>query len=153
MYTRDEVKRIKEKFWTAFGQYMGLNLSAEFEKINWINYRTGVKHLHFRMDADKRSAIIMIELAHPDAGIRRLMFEQFEAYQTMFKESVGAEWIWEVEAENNYGKEISRIYTTIEGVNIFKEEDWFALIDFFKPRLRALDAFWCDAKYGFDLFK
>lgn len=153
MYTREEVKRIKEQFWTAFGQYMGLSLSAEFDKINWINYRTGIKNLHFRMDADKRSAIIMIEMSHADASMRGLMFEQFEAYKSILHDALGEEWIWEQDAENDYGKPIARIYTRISGVNIFQQADWTLLIEFFKPRLKALDAFWCDVKDGFELFK
>jgi hypothetical protein len=45
------------------------------------------------------------------------------------------------------------IYTTMEGKSIFKQEDWPDLISFFKPRLMALDEFWCDAQYGFEIFK
>jgi len=69
MYSKDEVSQLKQEFWTAFGQYMSPILSAEGIRANWVNYKTGLKHVYFRMNANKRSASIAIELAHPDAGI------------------------------------------------------------------------------------
>lgn len=153
MYSRDEVKRIREQFWTSFGQYMSLNLSAEKEKINWINYRTGIKNLFLKMDADQKSAIIMWEWNQPDLAMRQLMYEQFLQYKRILEDILGEEWIWELEAETEYGKPVSRIYTRLENVNLFNQSDWTSLIEFFKPRLIAMDEFWCDAKYGFELFK
>jgi hypothetical protein len=31
-----------------------------------------------------------------------------------------------------------------------KRDDWPAIISFLKPRIIALDAFWSQAKYGFE---
>ena len=35
MYSREEVKKLKEEFWTSFGQFMSPIPSADMEKINW----------------------------------------------------------------------------------------------------------------------
>lgn len=153
MYSRDEVKRLKEEFWTSFGQFMSPVPSSDMERINWVNYRTGVKHLFFRMDATKKSATIMIEMTHPDEGIRGLMFAQFEEYKTLIHDVLGEEWEWYPEYDDDYGKKTARICTNIDGVSVFKKEDWVHLISFLKPRLIALDEFWSSAKYAFDIFK
>ncbi|CDS92615.1 MULTISPECIES: DUF4268 domain-containing protein [Sphingobacterium] len=153
MYSREEVKQLKETFWTRFGQYMALHTSADGEKINWVNYRTGIKHLRFKMEADKRVALIAIEWTHQDISMRTLLWEQFEEYRTMLTGILGEEWIWDLEVMDEQGKLVSMIYTTMEGKSIFKQEDWPDLISFFKPRLMALDEFWCDAQYGFEIFK
>lgn len=55
MYTREQISQLRQEFWTTFGQYMSPVLSAEGGKINWLNYKTGIKHLHFKMDADKKA--------------------------------------------------------------------------------------------------
>src|SRR5690242_18739767 len=78
MFTREEASRIKEEFWTSFGKYMRPVLSAEGLEINWVNYHTGIKDVHFRMDAGRNSGVIFISLEHRDAGIRELFFEQFQ---------------------------------------------------------------------------
>ena len=153
MYSKAEVTQLRQAFWTAFGQYMAPVPSAEGETTNWINYKTGVKHLYFRMHADNRSASIAIELTHPDAGIRELFMEQFREVKTLLHEALGETWTWEPHAEDAHGMPLSRIYTELSPVNLFNKEDWPALISFFKPRLIALDAFWTDAQYTFEALK
>ncbi|TCC98359.1 DUF4268 domain-containing protein [Pedobacter hiemivivus] len=153
MYSKDQVSQLKQEFWTAFGQYIAPQLSAEGLRINWINYKTGIKHLFFKMQADKRQATIGIEITHPDAGMQELVFEQFKEFKKLFEAQVQEEWEWELGAVDEYGKKISRIYTVLPGVSIFKKEDWPALISFFKPRMIALDEFWNDAQHSFDVFK
>ncbi len=153
MYSKEQASALKQAFWTAFGQYMSLNLSAEGDKINWINYKTGIKHLHFKMQADHRSAAVMMEMSHPDLGIQELMFDQFMEYRTLFTASLKEDWQWELHRQNEYDKTVSRISIQLTEVNIFKNEDWPTLISFFKPRIIALHEFWSDAQYSFELFK
>ncbi len=153
MYSKEQASLIRQSFWKAFGQYMSLQLSAEGMKINWINYKTGIRHLSFKMQTDNKSACIMIELSAPDDGIRELMMEQFLALKPMLDEHLGEEWQWYRDIADEYGKRTGRISKCLEGVSIFNQEDWPALISFFKPRMIALDAFWSEAQYGFDLFR
>ena len=153
MYSKEQASLIRQSFWKAFGQYMSLQLSAEGMKINWINYKTGIRHLSFKMQTDNKSACIMIELSAPDDGIRELMMEQFLALKPMLDEHLGEEWQWHRDIADEYGKRTGRISKCLEGVSIFNQEDWPALISFFKPRMIALDAFWSEAQYGFDLFR
>lgn len=153
MYSKDQASRLKQEFWTSFGQYIAPQPSAEGLKINWINYKTGVKHLFFKMHADNKYASIGIELTHPDAGVRELLFEQFKEFRRLLEDQLQEEWEWELFATDEYGKNISRIYKILPGVSIFRKEDWPALISFFKPRMIALDEFWNDAQYSFEVFR
>ena len=152
MYTKDEASKLKQAFWTAFGQYVAPQLSAEGHKINWVNYRTGIRHLSFKMQADHRSAFIGIELTHPDPGMRELLFEQFLAFKNLLHTSLDEEWEWEQEVTDDNFKVVSRIGKTLDHVSVFKQVDWPALISFFKPRIIALDEFWSDARDSFELF-
>jgi len=153
LYSKEQASAIKQAFWKTFGQYMSLNLSADGMKINWINYKTGIKHLAFRMDADNNTACIMIEISHPDTGIQELMFDQFKELKPVLDGFVEEEWQWQPKTTDNHGKTTSRIINCIQGVHIFKQDDWPQLISFFKPRLLALDEFWSVAQYHFDMFK
>jgi hypothetical protein len=153
MYTRQEASRIRQEFWTAFGQYMLPIPSAEGGKVAWLNYKTGEKDVYFRMNADARKASIAIELTHKDPEIQQLYFEQFEALKGMLHSALEEEWTWSLHTTDEYGKTISRIYTELTGVNIFKKEDWPRFISFFKPRIIALDGFWSMVKYGFEALR
>jgi hypothetical protein len=153
MYTREQASQLRKEFWTTFGQYLSPVLSSEGTRVNWLNYKTGVKDVFFRMDSDKREARIAIELSHPDAGIQELFFEQFEEYKTLLHDALGEEWHWDLHTRDESGKIISRIHQTLAGVSVFRKDDWPALISFFKPRIVGLDAFWSDVKVGFDALK
>ena len=154
LYSREETKKLKERFWTSFGQFMSLVPGEEGTKINWINYKTGIKHLYFRMEAEGKAARIGIEVSHPDEGIRALMYEQLLAYKAVLHAELDEEWIWEEVHQDMYGKEIARVSLSMEGkASIFNQSDWPTLISFFKPRIVALDRFWTIAQYGFEIFK
>jgi hypothetical protein len=153
MYTREEASQLRQKFWTTFGQYMAPVLSSEGLRVNWINYNTRLKNVYFRMQADKKTASIAIEITHQDPELQELFFEQFLTLKNYLHETMGEEWKWELHTIDENDKIISRIYTEISPVNIFNKEHWPELISFFKPRIIALDQFWNDAQYSFDELK
>lgn len=150
MYTREQVTQLRQAFWTTFGQYMAPVPSAEGTKVNWSNYKTGLKHVYFKMQADNKRASIAIELTHPDTDIQELYFEQFAELKFILHTSLGEEWDWVLHNRDENDKTISRIYKEISQVSVFNQDDWPQLISFFKPRIIALDAFWSNAKYTFD---
>lgn len=149
MFKREEASRIRQEFWTTFGRYMSPVPSAEGMKINWINYRTSVKDVHFRMDANQTSAMICIAMEHSDAGLRELCFQQFEEFKTLLHAELEEEWEWQYQAIMKEDKVISRIHKEISGVSVFNREHWPEMISFFKPRLIGLDRFWENARNSF----
>jgi hypothetical protein len=128
MYTKQEISKQKQAFWTAFGRYMKPVLSAEGEAISWLNYKTGNKQVSFKMEVDTREAEISIVL-HDPAYYGR--FVQLKG--VLFAELGEEDWTWAPR---------SHIAKRLTGVNIFKNEDWPAIISFLKPRIIALDSFW-----------
>ena len=123
---------------------------ANGETKNWINYRTGIKGIYFRMDAGESSAMIDIELDLPDVELQERYYKQLQLLQNLLEEETGEEWKWEKLLQDEHGHTISRISKTLEGVNIFNDADWPSIISFFKPRIMALDSFWETVKDGFE---
>ena len=106
MYSKQEAAQLKQEFWTALGQYLSPIFSAEGEKVNWVNYKTGEKDIHFRMHADNKKAAIGIELTHKDAGIQQLYFEQFSELRKFLEEATGEEWQWRLHATDDHGRTV-----------------------------------------------
>lgn len=150
MYSRSEASTIRQEFWTAFGRYMSPVPSAEGLKINWINYHTRVRDVHFRMDADAKGASVAITIEHRDNGIRELFFEQFSELKELLHGILEEEWDWQQHVTLPDGRVISRISKELPKVSIFNKDQWSDLISFFKPRIIALDSFWENARYGFE---
>jgi hypothetical protein len=153
MYSRQEASQLRQRFWTAFGLYMQPILSSEGERVNWVNYKTGEKHISFKMSAEAKKAYISIELSHSDPDIQQLYFEQFKAVEKFLVAETGEDWQWDLHTHDDNGKIVSRISKELAPVNIFKQEDWPTLISFFKPRIIALDTFWNNVKYSFEAMR
>ncbi|WP_443938231.1 DUF4268 domain-containing protein [Pedobacter sp. MW01-1-1] len=150
MYSKVEAARLRQQFWISFGQYMKPVPSASGSTVHWVNYRTGLKNIFFKMDVSNKRAFIAIQLTHPDTDIRHLIFEQFEEFKTMLHATLNEEWIWVRDMEDDLGKTISQVYIDLTGVSIFNQQHWPDLISFFKPRIIALDEFWDNVKPVFE---
>lgn len=150
MYTRQEASRIKQAFWTTYGQYMRPIPSASGEKVNWVNYKTGVKHLFFRMHADMKKAYISIELNNQNLSLQQSHWDQLLQLKPLLESELQEQWEWHPMIHDEYGKIISQVRKEFKPVSIFNKDDWPGLISFFKPRMIALDTFWSVARYSFE---
>lgn len=150
MYSKEEATRLRQQFWISFGQYMKPVPSASGSTVHWINYKTGVKQIFFKMDVDNKKAVISIQLTHPDPGVRHLIFNQFEEFKSMLSATLNEEWDWMQDATDEFGKTVSLITTELINVNIYNQKHWPELISFFKPRIIALDEFWDNVKPVFE---
>ncbi len=153
MFTKEEASAIKKEFWHKLAQQLENRRSASGKRINWVNYKTGVRDIYFRMEADKRTASISIDLGHEDIGIQELFYEQFLEFKTYLHNILGEEWDWKLHGTDTIGRTVSRISKTLNEVNVFNKRDWDKLISFLKPRIILLDEFWFDAKDNFEALK
>lgn len=151
MHTKAEASVVKQKFWTSFGKYMSPVPSASGEKVNWINYKTGIKGIFFKMDASKEAASICVEIFLPDKTLEHLYYQTFRSFVKQFEELVGTEWEMEENFISKDYKSVSIIYIELKSVNIFNESDWPSIISFLKTNMIGLDAFWDLYKPAFEL--
>jgi len=147
MYTKEEAREITTLFWTSFGKYMQKHTSQFQFHNKWVNYKTGVKDVYFRLKIDKSSASVSIELQQKDDGIRELYFQQFEELKRVFTDIVG-EWNWEpnVIYQTTLGNylELSSISISIPEVNLYNKDTWQKAFYFFEEHIVKLDEFWAD---------
>ena len=149
MFSKSETAHLKKEFWTTLGRLLKPHPSADGKQINWINYKTDVRDIYFRMEASNKLATIAIDITHRDHEMQLLFFEQFEQLKNYLHDIMGEEWTWDKKYFNEYGHQSARIYTTIENKNYFVKENWSDLFSFFKGNMIKLDEFWTDAKETF----
>lgn len=153
MYDRNEISRIRQEFWTAFGLYMAPLPGADGGKTNWVNYKTGEKDMYFRMNAGLQSVSIAIECRHANDAVRQVYFDQLHRLQPLLETHLQEPWEWEPDCTDDYGRSFSRVICRSNGISIMNKNDWPQLISFLKPRIIALDAFWAEARYYFEALK
>ena len=150
MYTKEEASAVRQKFWTGFGRYMQPVPAASGEKVNWVNYKTGVKGISFKMNADNNGVFVAVEISLPDKMLQHQYFEIFRNFKKAFEQVAGGNWDMKEVFITENGHEISRVSTELNGINIFRETDWPEIISFLKKNIMALDVFWNEYKVGFE---
>jgi hypothetical protein len=150
MYSAAESSKIRQDFWTVFGQYMKPVPSAQGYRINWQNYKTGVKDVYFRMKTERDFISIGIEICNKDDELQQLYFEQFVEFRKLLEAELEEPWDWQLHQFDDLGKVVSRIQKVKIGLNVFDQNDWPEIISFLKPRIIALDAFWANIKPAFE---
>lgn len=142
MYSKKTASAVHNRFWETFGKYMAPVLSASGGRIHWLNYQTGIKPIVFRMHVTTMDSYIGIEIMASEMEKRNEYFHRFCVLKTSFEQIAGSGWKWEDEAINMNGEVVSRIFKTLEPVNINNQNDWPVIISFLKPHIISLDAFW-----------
>ena len=150
MYSARQIAATREKFWISFGKYLQPVPAASGTRVTWVNYATGLKSISFRMYFERNEAYIGIEVDCSYEGAEHSMFRKWVQLKPVLENYLGESWHWEEAAVNLNGKQVSRIYKTLTGVDILQEQDWPAVISFLKPRIIALDAFWFDNREFFE---
>lgn len=151
MGKKSEKAQIRERFWTTLGRYMAPVPSAEGLKVNWINYKTGVPGVYFKLDATHELANHSIVISHKDPDLQELLVDQMLQLKVMMHSALGPEWIWPDDGKSrDYPFAIER---TMLEVNVYREDDWPVLIRFFKENMIALDEWWSTAQLAFESFK
>ncbi|MDQ3047539.1 MAG: DUF4268 domain-containing protein [Bacteroidota bacterium] len=150
MYSRSETAQLKQEFWIAFGKYLALHNNCEGNRINWVNYHTGHKHLYFRMEATQRNASISIQLSHEDSLMREMYYDRFLSFSKIISSVLQEEWNWELNRLDASGRNIAYIGIELNGVNVLDKSTWPEIISFLKPRMILLDEVWNDIKDAFE---
>lgn len=150
MYSKEEASKLRQQFWITFGKYMKPIPSADGISVNWINYKTGVKNVFFRMNAEQDKSIISIDITHKDEQARAIYYEQFKALKVLFSDYTKEDWVWEQNSFNEYQIPFAQISISLIGLSVFNQQNWPEIISFLKPRIIALDQFWVDVKPIFE---
>src|SRR6476660_192915 len=101
MYTKEQASAVRQKFWVSFGRYIAPIPSASNEKVKWINYRTGIPNIQFKMDVNKEQAWIAVEISGKPED-RKRFFEQFKTFKNALEDDYLEEkWIWEESAKGD----------------------------------------------------
>ena len=149
MWSKQEAKNRKRDFFTNFGIYMKKYIPKYGHKIRWVNYRTGLNSIRFKIEVSKKSSRVCIDIINSDKGVREVFFEQFEEFKTLISQNMDT-LIWEKQYRIDSGIYISRIYTELNGPTINMDSEWIHIYHFFEKNLIALHEFWEISKDVFD---
>lgn len=142
MLKKEELRQLRLDFWDDFEVATRKKRTANNRKINWAQYKSGIKDIYFRLDFDTKEAFLAIDLQMRDAGIRDLVWDQFMETENLMKTHVGAELEFHPNFALSDDLEIHRMKWTLNEVNIANKKDYPKVVDFLSEKIQGLDRFW-----------
>jgi len=140
VYTKEEIKELRLKFWAGFKVSIKNHPDPELERKRWFLTDTGVSGVAFRFDFDREIACVMIELQHKNEVRRLRIFEILEQYKVVIEEGFKDGLVWEFyhKREDN-GQEVCRIYHTLENVDFHRQNQWPEVFTFYSENMAKLE--------------
>jgi hypothetical protein len=139
MFSREESRQLRELFWTSYGK--------SFPR-KWLLYNTKIKDVSLKFQADRKTALVCIDIEIEDEYDRLEQFEKFESLKTILE----TEYLPEVIFDDDYyleksQKTICRIYVLHqEKFSIHNKNTWRAAYEFFNKNMDLLESFFLEFK-------
>ena len=133
MFSKEESRLLRQKFWTSFGK--------SFPR-KWLLYNTKIKGLSFKFHFDTKKALIALDL-EDNLENRINCWEKLIALKSILQNEYLPNAIYEEEYYLENGKEISRIYVPLEQkVSIHNKNSWRDVMEFFNIHMTLFEAFY-----------
>ncbi|WP_298946487.1 DUF4268 domain-containing protein [uncultured Polaribacter sp.] len=132
MFSKDEAAKLRKEFWTSFGK--------SFPR-KWLLYNTKVKGLAFKFVADRKRAMVCLDLENPDELTNMLYYDQLLSLKTLLEATL-PEVIFNDCYELDNGKIIRRIYVPFERkFSIHNKNTWRDCYEFFLATMPKFELF------------
>ena len=136
MYSKEEATALRKLFWTSFGK--------SFSR-KWLLYNTGIKDFNFKFVANKKHALVCLDIESFDKTKNELLFDQVTELKTNLIEDYLHDVIFDNVFLLDNGKIIHRIYVKYNGeFNIHNKNTWQGAYLFFNEAMNQFEEFYED---------
>jgi hypothetical protein len=136
MYSKTELKALKQEFWTSFGKSF---------PHDWTLYNTKIKGVEFKFHFDNKTAMVCLDIDH-NLEERIGLWEKLIALKTVIIDDYIPYAIFnELYFISEY-KDVSRIYLKLENVTINNKATWQETMVFLSKGMLQFELFFKDFK-------
>ena len=138
MFSKEESTSLRKEFWTCFGK--------SFPR-KWILYNTKIKGLSFKFVANRKNAMICLDIEHSDEMVNKILFDKISSLKTILKEDYVSEVIFDDSYTLDNNKNIRRIYINHkEKFSIYNKNTWSSCYNFYVEVMPNLNYFFLNTK-------
>jgi len=132
MFSKEEAAQLRKLFWTSFGK--------SFPR-KWLLYNTKIKGFAFKFVADRKKAMVCLDIEHPEAIANELLFDQMVSLKVLLETEL-PEVIFNDAYELESGKIIHRIYVPFDKkFSIYNKDTWRDCFEFYMETMPKFELF------------
>ena len=133
MFSKEESAALRQEFWTSFGK--------SFPR-RWLLYNTKIKGVSFKFIANRKNAMICLDIEHSDEIASEIIYDQILSLKTILIEEYLPEVIFDGSYELENGKIIRRIYINhTEKFSIYNKNTWRSCYEFYVKFMPKFELF------------
>jgi len=134
MFSKEEASRLRKTFWISYAK--------SFPR-KWVLYNTKIKNFGFKFHADRKQAMVSLDIESSDEVQRELLFEQIVALKKIIENEYFSEAIFDKNYQLENGKIISRIYIIYpKKFSIYNKDTWSGCYFFFNENMHKFELLW-----------
>lgn len=150
MYSKEEAKQLRKKFWTLFGERCKVVPELKGKKKKWVLYDTKISGLDLKFDVDRDTVRVMIEVNHRNENRRLEIYEKLEKYRLILEEGFAGGLQWDFLFTRESGAEVCCIFIEGTGFDIHRQNQWPDIYNFMIENMLKLESNFMDIR---DLLK
>ena len=132
MFSKDQAAQLRKEFWTSFGK--------SFPR-KWLLYNTKIKGFSFKFVAERKKALVCLDIENPDELVNLLYYDQLLSLRTLLETEL-PEVIFDDEYELESGKKIHRIYVPFEKkFSVYNKNSWRDCFEFYVEIMDKFELF------------
>jgi len=138
MFSKEESASLRNEFWTCFG--------ISFPR-KWILYNTKIKGLSFKFVANRKNAMICLDIEHSDEMVNKILFDKISSLKTILKEDYVSEVIFDDSYRLENEKIIHRVYINHKDkFSIYNKNTWSSCYNFYVEVMPKFELFFLEYK-------
>ncbi|CAI8430097.1 MAG: Uncharacterised protein [Polaribacter sejongensis] len=132
MFSKEEAAQLRKEFWTSFGK--------SFPR-KWLLYNTKMKGFSFKFVADRKKALVCLDIENPDELVNLLYYDQLLSLKVLLETEL-PEVIFDDEYELESGKKIHRIYVPFKReFSVHNKNTWRDCFEFYVAIMNKFELF------------
>jgi len=134
MFSKEAAAVLRKEFWTSFGK--------SFPR-KWLLYNTKVKGMAFKFLADRKKALVCLDIESNDEIANLLYFDQLLSLKSILKKDFIPEIIFDDSYVLENEKVIYRIYVQYQKkFSIYNKNTWRDCYEFFVETMERFELFY-----------
>ena len=153
MYSREEARDLKKRFWDGLSAYAENDLSLRGRKHKFMLHNTRLKGVAMKFDATREGAYVILEIDHRSEEQQEKLYNHFVEYRHLLEGQFDEPLIWDTSYEKECGKRVIYIYCKREGLDIHRQEQWNDFYSFLVDNMVKLENGFRQVKEMWDMWE
>lgn len=153
MYSRDEIKELKKRFWDGLSSYAESYPELCDRRHKFMLHNTRLKGVTMKFDANRQGAYVILEIDHRSEERQSKLYNHFLENRELLESRFDTPLVWNTRYIKECGKRVIRIYCVQEGLDIHRQEQWQQFYEYMTVNMIRLEEGFRQVKILWDMWE